>query len=125
MPYERTNRRYAAKMQQCFAVKKDIFYTLLDSLFRIVLFTESGNQWSLSKPILSLMLADQAAFEQLKTFYVDTQTVNAEAKAEMVAAFQQLVHEIRPNLEQGNRDRFSQHVSQFRTSVLPLITKRL
>ncbi len=112
-------------MQQCFAVKKDIFYTLLDSLFRIVLFTESGNQWSLSKPILSLMLADQAAFEQLKTFYVDTQTVNAEAKAEMVAAFQQLVHEIRPNLEQGNRDRFSQHVSQFRTSVLPLITKRL
>ena len=41
----------------------------------------------------------------------------------MAAAFTQLTTEIRPNLEQGNRDRFSQHISQFRTAILPLLRR--
>ena len=114
---------YAAKVKQLKDLNQNIYYKLLDSLFRIVLFTESGNEWSLSKPILSLMLADQASFERLKKYYLDTQAISAEAQAQMAAAFAALTTEIRPNLEQGNRDRFSQHISQFRTTILPLLRR--
>lgn len=115
--------RYAAKIKQCVGLNPAIFYKLLDSLLRIVLYTDSGNQWSLSKPILSLMLADQSSFEKLKRHYVEQNAISPEAQKSMITAFVQLTKEIRPNLEQGNRDRFSQHISQFRTSVLPLLKR--
>ena len=114
---------YAAKVKELKALNENIYYKLLDSLFRIVLFTESGNEWSLSKPILSLMLADQPSFERLKKHYLDTQAINPEARVEMAKAFKELTTEIRPNLEQGNRDRFSQHISHFRTAIFPLLRR--
>ena len=114
---------FAAKIKHCLQLKPTIFYDVLDSLFRIVLFTESGNQWSLSKPILSLMLADRSSFEKLTKNYVQSMAINQKAQQEMVVAFTALTHEIRPNLEQGNRDRFSQHVAQFRTAILPLLKR--
>ena len=72
--------RYAVKVKQLQGLNANIYYKLLDSLFRIVLFTESGNEWSLSKPILSLMLADRASFDRLRKYYVETQAINAAAQ---------------------------------------------
>ena len=101
----------------------DLLFKLLNTLFRIVLFTDCGSQWSLSKPILSLKLADPIAFERLKKNYLDTKAIHPEAQKAMKIAFEDLTHEIRENLEQGNRDRFSRHVSTFRKTILPLLKR--
>lgn len=114
---------YTAKVARCLSLNPNNMYKILEALFRIVLYTESGNQWSLSKPILSLMLADNKSYKQLERHYLETQAINMDARAKMGAAFQALTKDIRPNLEQGNRDRFSQHVSQFRTTILPLLKR--
>jgi len=42
---------------------------LLSSLFEIVLFEECSNQWSLSRPMLSLILVNEQIYSQLQVFH--------------------------------------------------------
>lgn len=100
------------------AQEPQLFATLLGLLFNVVLFTNNGltNQWSLGKPILSLMLASDEAFQECRKQLIATQPPENVPKLE--ASFKKLVHEIRPNLEQANRDRFSQRLNIFRREVM-------
>jgi hypothetical protein len=48
--------------------RPDVFPALLTTLFEIVLFEECSNQWSLSRPMLSLILVN----EQVRFWHVTT-----------------------------------------------------
>lgn len=48
------------------AAQPGMFPELLRSLFEMVLFEECSNQWSLSRPMLPLLLINSQAFEQIK-----------------------------------------------------------
>lgn len=43
-----------------------LFPELLRTLFEIVLFEECSNQWSLSRPMLSLILVNEQIYNDLK-----------------------------------------------------------
>jgi hypothetical protein len=60
---------YAAQaMSENLRQRPDVFPALLTTLFEIVLFEECSNQWSLSRPMLSLILVN----EQVRSWHVTT-----------------------------------------------------
>lgn len=97
----------------------DLFPRLLSLLLNIVLFNKCHNKWALGKPILSIMLADESSLPICKEEIASTQPPRVHAQ--LALAFDQLVEDIRPNLEQGNRDRFAQKLATFRTDVLKFL----
>jgi len=101
-------------MQQC----PKLFTQLLGLLFRVVLFNRGSisNQWALGKPILSIMLADEEAFKFVRMSLLRTQ--GPEERKRLEEAFNTLTSDIRPNLEQANRDQFSQKLNTFRRNVM-------
>lgn len=46
--------------------RPDLFPTILSTLFEIVLFEDCSNQWSLSRPMLSLILVNEQIYTQLR-----------------------------------------------------------
>eukprot|EP00941_MAST-03F_sp_MAST-3F-sp1_P000272 g272.t1 len=99
-------------------MQPSLFGDWLAQLLKVVLFTNSGctNQWALGKPVLSIILADDKAFQTVRQQLAATQ--KAEDIPLLERALEKLVCDIRPNLEQGNRDRFSQQLAVFRREVM-------
>ena len=59
----------AAHLQQ----RPELLSAALATLFEIVLFEDCSNQWSLSRPMLSLILANEAAWGSLRARIITTQ----------------------------------------------------
>ena len=51
---------------------------ILATLFEIVLFEDCSNQWSLSRPMLSLVLANEGAYTQLRERILASQPAAAQ-----------------------------------------------
>ena len=56
--------------------KPHLFPELLRTLFEIVLFEECSNQWSLSRPMLSLILVNEQIYNDLKVGVGDAERDN-------------------------------------------------
>lgn len=97
-----------------------IFTTLLTSLFNILVYGEATSQWALSRPILSITLCSEDALNAYKQHIGSTQSV--ENQARVMETFSKLFAEIQPNLEPANRDKFTQKLGQFRTSIRGFLT---
>uniref|UniRef100_A0A165YIR9 Importin N-terminal domain-containing protein n=1 Tax=Daucus carota subsp. sativus TaxID=79200 RepID=A0A165YIR9_DAUCS len=89
-----------------------LFPEMLKSLFETVLFDDCGNQWTLSRPMLSLMLINEEMFVNLKAQILVTQVVGEQPR--LSACFDNLMMGISRNLEAKNRDKFSQNLTRFR-----------
>lgn len=89
---------------------------LLYSLFEIVLFDECFNQWSLSRPMLSLILVINMTSERemakLKARLIATQP--AEKQHFLEACLDKLMKDVDGSLDSKNRDRFTQNLSPVR-----------
>lgn len=89
---------------------------LLFSLFELVLFDECFNQWSLSRPMLSLILVLQLtsaeAMPALKQRLIATQPMQ---KQEFLnQCLEKLMKDVDGTLDSKNRDRFTQNLSPVR-----------
>lgn len=93
-----------------------VFLVLLKCLFEIVLLTECAHHWSINKPVLSLILAEPKVFTKFRNDLIEKQPKD-EHKQRLHECFSILMKDIRPNLEQGNRDRFGQQLLKFRSEV--------
>lgn len=51
----------------------ELFPQVLKTLFEIVLFEDCSNQWSLSRPMLSLILVNESIYNELKMQIVASQ----------------------------------------------------
>merc|ERR1711879_1131208 len=86
-----------------------------------VIFEECKNQWSISRPLLPLILFNKTYFEELKNQVLlqnvntapDTQ-VAERIKRDVEACFKKLMAEIEDNLDVRNRDRFTHSLTIFR-----------
>ena len=58
------------------AERPNLFPDILKLLFEIVLFEDCANQWSLSRPMLRLILVNEQIFNDLKQQIVSTQPVD-------------------------------------------------
>ena len=89
-----------------------IFPDMLRTLFDIVLFEDCANQWSLSRPMLSLILVCEHQYVELKAQIAATMPPAKRGKME--GCFEKLMSEVTRSLESRNRDRFTQNLTVFR-----------
>lgn len=85
---------------------------ILKTLFEIVLFEECSNQWSLSRPMLSLILINEQMFTDLKAQILASQAVDQHQR--LASCFDKLMADITRSLDSKNRDKFTQNLNIFR-----------
>lgn len=93
-----------------------------------VLFEECKNQWSISRPLLPLILFNKDYFEQLKNQVLsqNIRTAPDMAVAEKIqrdveACFKKLMTDIEDNLDVRNRDKFTHSLTIFRREMTEAI----
>ncbi|EOA19851.1 hypothetical protein CARUB_v10000101mg [Capsella rubella] len=89
-----------------------LFPEILKTLFEIVLFEDCGNQWSLSRPMLSLILISEQIFSDLKAKILSSQPVDQHQR--LSTCFDSLMTDISRGLDSKNRDKFTQNLTLFR-----------
>lgn len=94
----------------------DLFPACLNIIFNTIIHVDCTNQWSLSRPLLTLILTNEDGFMQIKARTIQSQPT-AERQAIVSSAFDRLMQDIQPNIESKNRDRFTQQITQFRISL--------
>mmetsp|Transcript_37396 Transcript_37396/g.101262 ORF Transcript_37396/g.101262 Transcript_37396/m.101262 type:complete len:805 (-) Transcript_37396:279-2693(-) len=93
---------------------------LTQTLFTQLLFGPYSNHWSVTRPMLSLMMADESSFTSYRQHLISTQSPENQQK--LNEAFTKLLADVARNLEPTNRDRFAQHLATFRQSVRAFLT---
>ncbi|XP_038886030.1 exportin-7 isoform X3 [Benincasa hispida] len=89
-----------------------LFPEILKTLFEILLFEDCGNQWSLSRPMLSLILISEQMFTDLKTQIMASQA--ADQHPRLSICFEKLMADVTRSLDSKNRDKFTQNLTVFR-----------
>lgn len=102
----------AAAMAQHVAARPGMFPDILKLLFEIVLFEDCANQWSLSRPMLSLILVNESVFGELKLQIAASQPQERQARVD--GCFTKLMQDVNRSLDSKNRDRFTQALTVFR-----------
>ncbi|KAI0531412.1 hypothetical protein KFK09_000967 [Dendrobium nobile] len=90
----------------------NLFPEILKTLFEIVLFEDCGNQWSLSRPMLSLILISEQVFSDLKAQILASQPVDQQQR--LAVCFDKLMADVNRSLDSRNRDKFTQNLTIFR-----------
>ncbi|CAK7336403.1 unnamed protein product [Dovyalis caffra] len=90
----------------------NLFPELLKTLFEIVLFEDCGNQWSLSRPMLSLTIISEQIFSDLKAQILASQPVDHHQR--LALCFDKLMADVTRSLDSKNRDKFTQNLTVFR-----------
>ncbi|KAJ6838433.1 exportin-7 [Iris pallida] len=90
----------------------NLFPEILKTLFEIVLFEDCGNQWSLSRPMLSLILINEQIFSDLKAQILASQASDQQQR--LSVCFDKLMADVTRSLESKNRDKFTQNLTIFR-----------
>ncbi|WRX12257.1 hypothetical protein QQP08_004744, partial [Theobroma cacao] len=102
----------AVKLAQHIADCPSLFPQILKTLFEIVLFEDCGNQWSLSRPMLSLVLISEQIFADLKAQILGSQPVDQHQRLSI--CFDKLMTDVTRSLDSKNRDKFTQNLTVFR-----------
>ncbi|KAL3629949.1 hypothetical protein CASFOL_026261 [Castilleja foliolosa] len=89
-----------------------IWKHILRTLFEIVLFEDCSNQWSISRPMLSLLLINEQMFTNLKSQILASQP--ADQHQRLASYFDKLMADVTRGLDSRNRDKFTQNLTIFR-----------
>ncbi|RWW74620.1 hypothetical protein BHE74_00017433 [Ensete ventricosum] len=108
MPPSPTTMNLARHVAEC----PNLFAEILKTLFEIVLFEDCGNQWSLSRPMLSLILISEQVFNDLKVQILASQPSDQVERLSL--CFDKLMADVTRSLESKNRDKFTQNLTLFR-----------
>lgn len=95
-------------------------HQLMSTLFNALLFNSQANQWALTRPILSLLLADETTYAAFQTQLISSQ--NPENQAKLVEEFAKLLVDVQQSVESTNRDKFTQKLTVFRLNVRQFLT---
>ena len=94
-------------------------------LLHMIVFEECTNQWSLSRPLLALILINEENYEGWKQQAVSSLAPHPQRQQKLALAFEKLMQEVprgkQANLDVKTRDRFTQNLSQFRHEVRSLV----
>jgi exportin-7 len=90
----------------------NLFPEILKTLFEIVLFEDCTNQWSLSRPMLSLILISEQIFADLKANILSSQAVEQHQRLSL--CFDKLMSNVTRSLDSKNRDKFTSNLTIFR-----------
>eukprot|EP00299_Pterocystis_sp_00344_P013655 c6710_g1_i1.p1 GENE.c6710_g1_i1~~c6710_g1_i1.p1 ORF type:complete len:1067 (-),score=281.24 c6710_g1_i1:81-3281(-) len=93
----------------------DLFSSFTGLIFNMIIMEEVVNQWSLSRPLLALILIDQPFFTRWKEQLIAAQPPQNQPM--LTTAFVELMQDVNCNLETKNRDKFTQNLTLFRHSI--------
>ncbi|XP_049730257.1 ran-binding protein 17 isoform X2 [Elephas maximus indicus] len=93
----------------------DVLQQMMSVLMNTIVFEDCRNQWSVSRPLLGLILLNEKYFSELRASLINSQPL---PKREVLAqCFSNLMEGVEQNLSIKNRDRFTQNLSVFRRDV--------
>ncbi|XP_053623394.1 exportin-7-B isoform X2 [Plodia interpunctella] len=99
--------------------RPEIMQQLLATVLNVIMFEDCCNQWSMSRPLLGLILLNEEHFSRTRAEMIAQQP--RDKQAQLAQWFNGLMHEIEPNLLTKNRDRFTQNLSMFRRDINDLL----
>lgn len=93
----------------------EILQQMLSTVLNIIMFEDCRNQWSMSRPLLGLILLNEEYFNKLRDSIIASQPPDKQQA--MVQCFENLMSGIERSLHTKNRDKFTQNLSLFRRDV--------
>ncbi|PIK61768.1 putative exportin-7-like [Apostichopus japonicus] len=96
-------------------IPREILQQMLSTVLNIIMFEECRNQWSMSRPLLGLILLNEEYFTEFQQSVVSAQS--PEKQTDMLQCFKNLMEGIERNLRTKNRDKFTQNLSIFRRDI--------
>ncbi|KAG2403303.1 uncharacterized protein HKW66_Vig0185900 [Vigna angularis] len=106
----------------------ELFSRILRTLFEVVIFEDRGNQWTLSRAILSIMLISEEMFTNVKAqilasyvwvnpYYLQFSRASSppDQHQRLSSCFDKLMTDVTLSLDGKNRDKFSQNLTKFKT----------
>lgn len=93
---------------------------LLRLLLEIVLTEDNNFMWTLSKPLLGLIIICEEQYEQVRNLYVEKAIRDEGKRGKVMQAFADLMTGVNRSLETRNRDKFARNFSELRQAVISL-----
>uniref|UniRef100_A0A182SIM7 Uncharacterized protein n=1 Tax=Anopheles maculatus TaxID=74869 RepID=A0A182SIM7_9DIPT len=93
----------------------EILQGLLSTMMNIVMFEDCKHHWSMSRPLLVLILLYEDCFRRIRETLIQSQPVAKQQN--MARLFELLMDGIERNLLIQNRDKFTQNLLQFRRDM--------
>ncbi|PAA78259.1 hypothetical protein BOX15_Mlig011024g1, partial [Macrostomum lignano] len=117
----RPRQREACDRMQT-SVQPRLLEQLLVTLLNIVVFEDCRHQWSLSRPLLPLILLNEKCFQEVRASIISSQQwgggqAGMERQSAVSACFDKLMEGVERNLLVRNRDKFTQNLSLFRRDI--------
>ncbi len=94
-------------------LRPELLQQMLSSILNIVMFEECRNQYSMSRPLLGLILLNEDYFGQLRQSIIRSQPVDKQSL--MAQWFDNLMDGIERNVTAKNRDRYYSY------SLIPIL----
>ncbi|RZF34199.1 hypothetical protein LSTR_LSTR003609 [Laodelphax striatellus] len=88
---------------QVLELHPEILQQMLSTVLNVIMFEDCRNQWSMSRPLLGLILLNEEYFNQLRENIIRSQPPDKQAP--MVQLFENLMDSIERNLLTKNRDK--------------------
>ncbi|ULT89570.1 hypothetical protein L3Y34_008181 [Caenorhabditis briggsae] len=93
----------------------DILAKMLQAVITLMMFGEVKCQWSLSRPLLGLILIQEDVYSNMKRELTSQQTYDRQADFDQL--FTQLMSNVEMNLTVKNKDTFTQNLTRFRRDI--------
>lgn len=84
----------------------EILQQILSTVLNVIMFEDCRNQWSMSRPLLGLILLNEEYFNQMRENIIRSQPPDKQAA--MAQWFENLMDGIERNLLTKNRDRYDE-----------------
>eukprot|EP00204_Picochlorum_oklahomense_P000244 CAMPEP_0118799344 /NCGR_PEP_ID=MMETSP1161-20130426/1583_1 /TAXON_ID=249345 /ORGANISM="Picochlorum oklahomensis, Strain CCMP2329" /LENGTH=1059 /DNA_ID=CAMNT_0006727019 /DNA_START=220 /DNA_END=3399 /DNA_ORIENTATION=- len=97
------------QLQEHLARHPDAFPRVLSTLFDVVLFEDCSNQWSLSRPMLTLILVTESVYSQIRQQVIQSQP--ADRQPAVANCLDKLMTDVKRTLDAKNRDKFTQNLT--------------
>lgn len=101
-------------------LRSEIFQQMLATVMNVVMFEDCRNMWSMSRPLLGLILLNEKVFTVLEERITQLQDT-PEKQQQMATYFKELMEDVERSLTTKNRDRFTQNLSSFRSNVKSML----
>ncbi|XP_065176889.1 exportin-7-like [Sycon ciliatum] len=98
----------------------DILNEILSIMVNLVVFESCSYLWSISRPLLVLILVNERFFSKLQTDIVAGQPSHRQQP--IVALFGQLMDGVDRSLASRNRDTFTQNLARFSSQIFSILT---
>ena len=120
-------QQQGAQLIRLMEIRPELLQQMLSCILNIVMFEECRNQYSMSRPLLGLILLNEDYFGQLRQSIIRSQPVDKQSL--MAQWFDNLMDGIERNVTAKNRDRYVdsnvQYISVFSISVSSRFTQNL